>query len=808
MGIEGSDTVVGALASVEDKAVEVKTGVDALGAAGKTAGDGIASGAKPAAAALTEVEAAEVKLEAALKRLENANGPRALTKASRDATLAMMEYRDTATGAGVATDVMGAKVDGAKTQLVGAAGKVTLMKEEMAAMTSRGQFAAEGFESLGNKLGSVDGVLQLVKKNFGETGKSLAEFGMGAMAVAAGLMLADKAAQGVVTGAKAVGDAYVDMVRRQTDSINASVLAVNAQKAMAAGLKDVNGNLITTVGQYASYIAETQHGAQVTDQFAKSANFKVPESLNDLAKQAQNYGTLASNAYEDAKKAALASGASMVEANKAGEVAVTRLALANKSSLDSIAAGYRETGTSVDVSIQAGLTAIEKWDKAEKVRQATVADSKKGLDSLIDTMSKSWEADQKAAAAVEKWLAESTKRKLSDKDVQDGLEKIAAASGKTVDGLLAIVTGATAEKNAIDASRKSGDDFAGGLDKIRLAAKTLVERQDEAKTSITALVAASQAGKISSEGFAIGLGQIEKATGLTSTEILALVKTLRDEKDAKDKAAKATADGTVSAGEFTRAIQTEKEALAAATASGAESAKAFNEWKKSVDFARQSAGDTATGVEELKAKMAAAAAVAGNSADYEKWTRAVLDMRKAAEDAMGTVEQLGGVLQKTATAAQTATGNLNGLASAAGQCNDALGQGIGVQGQATVMMLQVTKATAEETQAFKDQLAAIGALTDATSKMLDVATGWKDYVITLTENYKSGTSSLLVYIQSLNDFAMQLRTMYAGATGDAKAALQEMIDMIGKLVATAGSTPQNTDTSPTGVLNNLFNKPK
>jgi hypothetical protein len=206
----------------------------------------------------------------------------------------------------------------------------------------------------------------------------------------------------------------------------------------------------------------------------------------------------------------------------------------------------------------------------------------------------------------------------------------------------------------------------------------------------------------------------------------------------------------------------------------------------------------------LKRTAGSARAAGAAMSDYAKY----LDLASTkAALALDKIAPLGGVLGRVATEAQNATGNLNGMASAAGQCNDALGQGIGIQGKATVMLLQVQQATEAQTVALKEQLKAIDALNAAQEHTLDTATGWKDYLVTLTENYKSGTSSLLVYIQSLNDFGMQIRTLFAGATGDAKAAIDDMIAMIDRLVATAGSVKTNTDTSYTGVLNKTFNKP-
>jgi hypothetical protein len=105
------------------------------------------------------------------------------------------------------------------------------------------------------------------------------------------------------------------------------------------------------------------------------------------------------------------------------------------------------------------------------------------------------------------------------------------------------------------------------------------------------------------------------------------------------------------------------------------------------------------------------------------------------------------------------------------------------------MWLTITSATDAQNASLTRQLELMGKLTDAQNAVLDKAKGWKDYLAQLVDGYNTGVESLGVYVEQLGSFRTSLSTLFAGAQGDARAAIQEMIDMINKLMATAGSTP-------------------
>ena len=108
------------------------------------------------------------------------------------------------------------------------------------------------------------------------------------------------------------------------------------------------------------------------------------------------------------------------------------------------------------------------------------------------------------------------------------------------------------------------------------------------------------------------------------------------------------------------------------------------------------------------------------------------------------------------------------------------------------MMFEMARATDEAVAATLRLADATKRLRDEQFESLEVTRGWLDYVTNLREGYESGQNSLISYISALQDFATQLRTMFAGATGEAADAIQNMIDLINTLIATAGANAPTT----------------
>jgi len=105
----------------------------------------------------------------------------------------------------------------------------------------------------------------------------------------------------------------------------------------------------------------------------------------------------------------------------------------------------------------------------------------------------------------------------------------------------------------------------------------------------------------------------------------------------------------------------------------------------------------------------------------------------------------------------------------------------------TTMMIQYAEATREATQALLDQAVASRALREEQAQALEAVKGWTDYVLTLQQGYESGATSLYNYVTQLAAFKTQLLQLFGGVTGQAKEELQAMIDLIQKLISTAGA---------------------
>lgn len=123
------------------------------------------------------------------------------------------------------------------------------------------------------------------------------------------------------------------------------------------------------------------------------------------------------------------------------------------------------------------------------------------------------------------------------------------------------------------------------------------------------------------------------------------------------------------------------------------------------------------------------------------------------------------------------------------------------------IMFQMARATDEAVAATLRLVDATKRLREEQFQTLEVTRGWLDYVTNLREGYESGQNSLISYISALQDFATQLRTLFAGATGEAAESIQNMIDLINTLIATAGANaPTTSGNRQLDELNRLLDK--
>ena len=124
--------------------------------------------------------------------------------------------------------------------------------------------------------------------------------------------------------------------------------------------------------------------------------------------------------------------------------------------------------------------------------------------------------------------------------------------------------------------------------------------------------------------------------------------------------------------------------------------------------------------------------------------------------------------------------------------------------------IQYAQATREATQALLDFAVASKAVREEQAAAMEVTKGWTDYILTLKDGYESGITSLYNYVTALGSFKTQLQQMFSAASGEAKDALEGMIQLIDKLIQTAGAGKNGQfgtpDFSPLRQLEREFEK--
>ena len=102
------------------------------------------------------------------------------------------------------------------------------------------------------------------------------------------------------------------------------------------------------------------------------------------------------------------------------------------------------------------------------------------------------------------------------------------------------------------------------------------------------------------------------------------------------------------------------------------------------------------------------------------------------------------------------------------------------------MFVTVERASDAATAALVRYQVELGKMTEAHASALSGVQGWLDYLVAVEKSYKTGVTSLGSYIQTLVAFSSQLSQMFAGATGDAKEALDAIQELIRGMIGSAG----------------------
>jgi chromosome segregation ATPase len=286
------------------------------------------------------------------------------------------------------------------------------------------------------------------------------------------------------------------------------------------------------------------------------------------------------------------------------------------------------------------------------------------------------------------------------------------------------------------------------------------------------------------------------ATNKYSTELHAVI--------AEYQASATAARGQ--ANEMELVAQAEQKALAGLAALGEkyhETPKQMAEMVAAQGAIQGSMQETTEGA--IKEQKAALDALGISFKDVGPASRTFIEVQR---DFIATLKEGTKAIEENNKAIKDRNASIEAAQKADSDFAEAQKNGIVFQGQATTVMLTMAVATKEQTDALIKLLQAQNAYSDSVANTLTVASGWRDYLAELADSYNSGATSLINYKNALVAFATQLEQTFAGATGKAKDALNDMIATIQKLIETAGSGGGGPiDTSVTGQLNRMFNTP-
>lgn len=103
----------------------------------------------------------------------------------------------------------------------------------------------------------------------------------------------------------------------------------------------------------------------------------------------------------------------------------------------------------------------------------------------------------------------------------------------------------------------------------------------------------------------------------------------------------------------------------------------------------------------------------------------------------------------------------------------------------TPVLLNLAEAEDRVVDALYRRLEVTKLLREEQEKSLDVADGWLAYIANIEDSMARGITSTTVGINLLADLQRQIQTFYAGATGDTKKMIDDVLDAIRALIATA-----------------------
>jgi hypothetical protein len=719
-----------------------------------------AATAKEAAPALNAVETAAKTLQTALDKLAATDGPRGMIKNAALAQVALADYQRQATAAGVSTADMGRISDSAGVQISGAADKVGIFKKAQMDLAAQGALTGSQLDALRNSGGTLSGMFTSMERTGSGLTKSIGQLGVGLGIGSIAFMGAEAAGRALIKMLSDAEEKELRLIDTEIKGKNAAELHAAAMRALGEGFIEnstsVQGlitnyqNLELAQGHAGEAAVKTALGLKAEQMDLMDYNLQMAIGVSRSAALEGQFTNQARAEADVAKKTTDLTNASLA------------FDVSNISSLKT--QGQLHDAMWREAQAADALTEAEARATAERYKSNEMMHLEEGaLRAMVVAAREMGEAiPEGARAAIDALDHLKTKNEDLLRTEAELVKKMGELPAAMQNSITAEHDMATAEQKVADAHDRlvpSIDKILASLRAETEAAKTSGDAvgktaiaEDKAATALAAYAIANHLSLAQVMEMVTAQGGLVNALNTTEAELAKQILELGAHGGATDIAAERTKN-------LTQELKDQADALRISTL----------EWDKNTAAVKARNGEV-------------------YNSTTANWANAA-SMQKAANDAADLRTSL-----EAATEAQTG--------SATSTAN-----GIQVAGKATIVTLALAAATAEQTAALVEALKAQNLYTDSLQHTLSIATGWSDYLANLKSAVDNGTTSILQYKLALANFLTMLETQFPTATGKAKAALEEMIGVVQRLMDTAVGPTFPVDNSYGGALNKQFNGP-
>ena len=373
-----------------------------VGANVQSAEDAFRALAADAQKSLSEIGSEGEKVSARLAVLDKLwDSPARLGKAAALAKLDLENLSQSVEKAGVMTPKLAEAFEKASQKIDSAVSRARQFADTAQDLKEKGDASAKGVESLASRLGSLEGVLGLVKERGGAAGEQIERIGFSMIALNQGVSLAITTFKGLEQAGEALGQKLASVVDRMSAlELKAAESSAHLAKIEQAtrlaekGVIEFGGSVAELEKNFDRYRTQIGLATQATGDLA--GKLRDPqEVMEKLKTTADDLGDRLSAQFGKSKEAGL------------------DWARANKGLIEDIIKQYKDLGQEAPKALTDAIAAIDRQTKARQ--QAADADkrffeeNKRLAQEAVAESQKAAEAEVKryedAAKAIDAYIA-------------------------------------------------------------------------------------------------------------------------------------------------------------------------------------------------------------------------------------------------------------------------------------------------------------------------------------------------------------------------------------------------------------------